>query len=140
MPLLLAHNAERTLGVFWLNASETFVNVRYDDLLVTFTAASVHSSPGTICFVLLSFCDFFVVVVCCFCHLQDDTAPLVDRRGSEPQTELHLLSESGIIDCVVLLGPSPQRLFTQYGQLTGLSFKIYICTKGTNKLDFLLLF
>lgn len=41
VPLLLAHNAERTLAVFWLNASETFVNVRYDDLQVTFAAASV---------------------------------------------------------------------------------------------------
>ncbi|XP_075905651.1 neutral alpha-glucosidase C isoform X2 [Nelusetta ayraudi] len=82
IPLLLAHNAERTLGVFWLNASETFVNVRYDDL-------------------------------------QDDTAPPVDRSSTEPQTALHLLSESGIIDCVVLLGPSPQELFSQYGQLTG---------------------
>lgn len=54
--------------------------------------------------------------------------PLVDRNSTEPQTELHLMSESGIIDSVVLLGPSPQQLFSQYGQLTGLSFKISLHT------------
>uniref|UniRef100_A0A8C3A078 Glucosidase alpha, neutral C n=1 Tax=Cyclopterus lumpus TaxID=8103 RepID=A0A8C3A078_CYCLU len=65
VPLLVAHKADRTLGVFWLNASETFVN------------------------------------------------------RVEPQTDVHWLSESGVIDCMVLLGPGPQQLFTQYGQLTG---------------------
>lgn len=41
VPLLLAHKADRTLGVFWLNASETFVNVHYSraDPQVTITAA-----------------------------------------------------------------------------------------------------
>uniref|UniRef100_A0A8C3G4V9 Glucosidase alpha, neutral C n=1 Tax=Cyclopterus lumpus TaxID=8103 RepID=A0A8C3G4V9_CYCLU len=74
VPLLVAHKADRTLGVFWLNASETFVNVHY--------------SPS-------------------------------DHQRVEPQTDVHWLSESGVIDCMVLLGPGPQQLFTQYGQLTG---------------------
>lgn len=30
VPLLVAHKPDRTLGVFWLNASETFVNVNYN--------------------------------------------------------------------------------------------------------------
>lgn len=29
VPLLLAHKPDRTVGVFWLNASETFVDVCY---------------------------------------------------------------------------------------------------------------
>lgn len=29
VPLLLAHKPDRTLGVFWLNASETFLDVGY---------------------------------------------------------------------------------------------------------------
>lgn len=29
VPLLVAHKPDRTLGVFWLNASETFVNIHY---------------------------------------------------------------------------------------------------------------
>ncbi|XP_032366906.1 neutral alpha-glucosidase C isoform X1 [Etheostoma spectabile] len=84
VPLLLAHKPDRTLGVFWLNASETFVNVHY--------STSDH---------------------------QDGRTPPVKRRRVEPQTDVHWLSESGVIDCVVLLGPSPQQLFTQYAQLTG---------------------
>uniref|UniRef100_A0A669E049 Glucosidase alpha, neutral C n=1 Tax=Oreochromis niloticus TaxID=8128 RepID=A0A669E049_ORENI len=67
VPLMVAHKPDRTLGVFWLNASETFINI----------------------------------------------------QRAEPQTDVHWLSESGMIDCMVLLGPSPQQLFAQYAQLTG---------------------
>ncbi|XP_076604061.1 neutral alpha-glucosidase C isoform X4 [Chaetodon auriga] len=84
VPLLVAHKADRTLGVFWLNASETFVNVHY--------SPSEH---------------------------QDDQTPPVKRRRMQPHTDVHWLSESGVIDCMVLLGPSPQQLFSQYAQLTG---------------------
>uniref|UniRef100_A0A8D3A992 Glucosidase alpha, neutral C n=2 Tax=Scophthalmus maximus TaxID=52904 RepID=A0A8D3A992_SCOMX len=82
VPLLVAHKDDRTLGVFWLNASETFVNVHYSD-----------SDP------------------------QGDQTPPV--KSGRPQTDVHWLSESGVIDCVVLLGPGPQQLFSQYAQLTG---------------------
>uniref|UniRef100_A0A3Q0S4C4 Glucosidase alpha, neutral C n=1 Tax=Amphilophus citrinellus TaxID=61819 RepID=A0A3Q0S4C4_AMPCI len=71
VPLMVAHKPDRTLGVFWLNASETFINIQY--------------SP----------------------------------TDHQPQTDVHWLSESGVIDCMVLLGPSPQQHFTQYAQLTG---------------------
>uniref|UniRef100_A0A668S0E2 Glucosidase, alpha n=1 Tax=Oreochromis aureus TaxID=47969 RepID=A0A668S0E2_OREAU len=81
---MVAHKPDRTLGVFWLNASETFINIQY--------------SPSD--------------------H-QDDKTPPVKRRRAEPQTDVHWLSESGMIDCMVLLGPSPQQLFAQYAQLTG---------------------
>ncbi|XP_041809361.1 neutral alpha-glucosidase C isoform X2 [Chelmon rostratus] len=84
VPLLVAHKPDRTLGVFWLNASETFVNVHY--------SSSEH---------------------------QADQTPPAKRRHVQPQTDVHWLSESGVIDCVVLLGPSPQQLFSQYAQLTG---------------------
>ncbi|XP_026195500.1 neutral alpha-glucosidase C isoform X2 [Anabas testudineus] len=84
VPLLLAHKPDRTLGVFWLNASETFVNLRY--------------SPA---------------------DGQDDQTPSVEKRCLQPETDVHWLSESGVIDCMVLLGPSPQQLFSQYAQLTG---------------------
>lgn len=29
VPLLVAHRPARTLGVFWLNSSETYVNLHY---------------------------------------------------------------------------------------------------------------
>lgn len=53
------------------------------------------------------------------CLIQDDQMPRVKRRCVEPHTDVHWLSESGVIDCTVLLGPSPQQLFSQYAQLTG---------------------
>ncbi|KAK5886916.1 hypothetical protein CesoFtcFv8_017901 [Champsocephalus esox] len=84
VPLVLAHKEDRTLGVFWLNASETFVNVHY--------------SPSD--------------------H-QAGEIPSLRRRRREPQTNVHWLSESGLIDCLVLLGPGPQQVFKQYAQLTG---------------------
>uniref|UniRef100_A0A665WHS9 Glucosidase, alpha; neutral C n=1 Tax=Echeneis naucrates TaxID=173247 RepID=A0A665WHS9_ECHNA len=80
VPLLVAHKPDRTLGVFWLNASETFVNIRY--------------SPT-----------------------DHQVFPLLLRM--QPETDVHWLSESGVMDCVVLLGPGPRQLFSQYAQLTG---------------------
>uniref|UniRef100_UPI003AABD2D7 neutral alpha-glucosidase C n=1 Tax=Centroberyx gerrardi TaxID=166262 RepID=UPI003AABD2D7 len=85
VPLLVAHKPDRTLGLFWLNASETFVNVHYN--------------PN---------------------DQQGDRTPPVKRRRVQPHTDVHWLSESGVVDCTVLLGPTPQQLFTQYAQLTGL--------------------
>ncbi|XP_036006347.1 neutral alpha-glucosidase C isoform X2 [Fundulus heteroclitus] len=84
VPLLVAHKPDRTVGVFWLNASDTFVNVQY--------------SPTD--------------------HQGDQTPP-VKRRRLRPQTDVRWLSESGVIDCMILLGPRPQQLFKQYAQLTG---------------------
>lgn len=43
------------------------------------------------------------------------------RKCVEPQTDVHWVSESGVIDCRVLLGPSPQQLFSQYAQVTGVN-------------------
>ncbi|XP_076833733.1 neutral alpha-glucosidase C [Brachyhypopomus gauderio] len=79
VPLLLAHKSDTTLGVFWLNASETLVDLKY---------FSEHQECG---------------------------------EGSRvtPHTDVTWVSESGRIDCFVLLGPSPAQVFSQYAQLTG---------------------
>ncbi|XP_055361355.1 neutral alpha-glucosidase C [Betta splendens] len=83
VPLLVAHKPDRTLAVFWLNASETFVNLRYSS-----------ADP------------------------QEDEV-LARTTRLQPETDVHWLSESGVIDSLVLLGPSPQEVFHQYAQLTG---------------------
>ena len=36
-----------------------------------------------------------------------------------PQIDTHWMSESGIIDVFILLGPSPADVFRQYARLTG---------------------
>ncbi|XP_047202189.1 neutral alpha-glucosidase C isoform X2 [Girardinichthys multiradiatus] len=84
VPLMVAHKPDRTIGVFWLNASDTFVNIQY--------------SPTD--------------------H-EDEQTPRVKRRRLRPQSDVHWLSESGVIDCIILLGPRPHQLFKQYAQLTG---------------------
>uniref|UniRef100_A0A673A716 Glucosidase, alpha; neutral C n=1 Tax=Sphaeramia orbicularis TaxID=375764 RepID=A0A673A716_9TELE len=80
VPLLVSHRPDRTLGLFWLNASETFVNVHY-------------SSAEQVTYSFL--------------------------MRTQPHTDVHWLSESGVIDCLVLLGPGPQQVFSQYAQITG---------------------
>ncbi|KAJ7988803.1 hypothetical protein DPEC_G00312990 [Dallia pectoralis] len=82
VPLVLAHKADRSVGVFWLNTSETLLDVQYN--------------PD-----------------------EEEGTPAVKRRRVTPQTDLRWLSESGLIDCMVLLGPSPPQVFSQYAQLTG---------------------
>ena len=36
-----------------------------------------------------------------------------------PQTDTHWISESGIIDIFLVLGPRPRDVFRQYASLTG---------------------
>ncbi|XP_026881314.2 neutral alpha-glucosidase C isoform X2 [Electrophorus electricus] len=79
VPLLVAHKPDTTLGVFWLNASETLVDLKY---------VSKHQEQG-------------------------------ERSRVTPQTDVSWVSESGRIDCFILLGPSPAQVFSQYAQLTG---------------------
>uniref|UniRef100_H9GMA9 Glycoside hydrolase family 31 N-terminal domain-containing protein n=1 Tax=Anolis carolinensis TaxID=28377 RepID=H9GMA9_ANOCA len=73
VPVLLAHNARRTLGIFWLNAAETWVDI---------TSNTAVQCPT-------------------------------------PQTDIRWMSESGIIDAFLMLGPQPSDVFRQYASLTG---------------------
>ena len=43
----------------------------------------------------------------------------VGSSQAEPQVETHWISESGIMDVFVLLGPKPKDVSRQYGLLTG---------------------
>uniref|UniRef100_A0A672N017 Glucosidase II alpha subunit n=1 Tax=Sinocyclocheilus grahami TaxID=75366 RepID=A0A672N017_SINGR len=71
IPVMLAHNTQRTMGIFWLNAAETWVDI------------------------------------------SSNTA------GKKPQTDIRWISESGIIDVFIMLGPKPSDVFSQYASLTG---------------------
>ncbi|KAH0620644.1 hypothetical protein JD844_021310, partial [Phrynosoma platyrhinos] len=85
VPLLLAHKPDRTIGVFWLNSSETLVEIT--------TKAAVKVLPSR--------------------------NPDVTKQRVLPQTDVCWMSESGIIDTFILMGPSPFDIFKQYAQLTG---------------------
>lgn len=43
----------------------------------------------------------------------------VQGSSETPQTDIRWISESGIIDVFIMLGPKPSNVFTQYASLTG---------------------
>lgn len=43
----------------------------------------------------------------------------VKVSSEAPQTDVRWISESGIIDVFIMLGPKPTDVFTQYASLTG---------------------
>ncbi|KAJ7374235.1 hypothetical protein OS493_007312 [Desmophyllum pertusum] len=86
IPVMIAHSVARTVGVFWMNAAETWVDI---------SSSSARKS------MLNSLMSFF--------------------KGSEevPQVDTHWMSESGIIDVFVMLGPRPHDVFREYASFTG---------------------
>lgn len=86
IPLLLAHKTKKTLGIFWLNSSETMVDIS--------TNTENKEESGRVKKLK-----------------EDDDRPL--------RTDVRWMSESGIIDVYILLGPSAFDVFNQYSRLTG---------------------
>ena len=72
------------LGVFWLNAAETWVDIKKDDQNAGLLGSMFGSS-----------------------------------EEKESAVHAHFMSEAGVIDAFVLLGPSPADVSTQYASLTG---------------------
>lgn len=81
VPYLLAHKLGRTLGIFWLNSSETLVEI--------------NTEPAV------------------------KMGPVDAKQKSRSRTDVHWMSESGIIDVFLLTGPTPFDVFKQYSSLTG---------------------
>ncbi|XP_056365904.1 LOW QUALITY PROTEIN: neutral alpha-glucosidase AB [Oenanthe melanoleuca] len=86
VPLLLAHRPRLSLGLFWLNAAETWVDI------------GSNTAGKTLFGKLLDY---------------------MQGGGETPQTEVRWMSESGVIDVFLLLGPGPADVSAQYGRLTG---------------------
>ncbi|XP_060557069.1 neutral alpha-glucosidase AB-like isoform X2 [Ruditapes philippinarum] len=87
VPVMLAHNEKRTVGIFWHNAAETWIDI------------SSNTADK----------NFFSKI-----------ADIVKGGSNEiPQTDTRWISESGVIDVFVMLGPSAHDVFYQYAQLTG---------------------
>nr|XP_033707436.1 neutral alpha-glucosidase C isoform X5 [Tursiops truncatus] len=90
VPYLLAHKLGRTLGIFWLNASETLVEIN----------TSGDTEPAVK-------------------DALTQTGPVAVKQKVRSQTDVHWMSESGIIDVFLLTGPTPSDVFKQYSYLTG---------------------
>ena len=82
IPFMVAHSAHRSVGLFWNNAAETWIDIK--------SSKSVLSS-------LIS----------------------LFKTADVPQVDTHWISESGIMDVFVLMGPKPKDVLTQYATLTG---------------------
>jgi alpha 1,3-glucosidase len=80
IPFMQAHRKGSTVGVFWLNGAETWVDV---------TKAKTSANPLSL-----------------------------GTKG-HTDTQTHWISESGLLDVSVFLGPTPADLTRQYGELTG---------------------
>ena len=82
IPFMQAHRKDSTVGVFWLNAAETWVDV---------VKEKVSSNPLSL------------------------------GIGAKKDTKTHWISESGLLDVFVFLGPTPKDVTTAYAGLTGAS-------------------
>lgn len=80
IPFMQAHKKDSTVGVFWLNAAETWVDV--------IKQTEAHN-------------------------------PLSLGIGSKTDTKTHWISESGVMDLFIFLGPTPTDVTKAYGELTG---------------------
>ncbi|KAM0486610.1 hypothetical protein ACHAP7_002413 [Fusarium lateritium] len=80
IPFMQAHRKGSSVGVFWLNVAETWVDI---------TKEKSHANPLSL------------------------------GVGSKTSTHTHWISESGLLDVFVLLGPTPSDLTKTYGELTG---------------------
>ena len=84
IPYIMSHNPKRSSAVFWLNAAETWVDIRKEDQSGGFLGSLFGSS-----------------------------------KEKEDAIHAHFMSEAGIIDAFVLLGPKPHDVSTQYASLPG---------------------
>lgn len=80
IPFMQAHKKDSSVGVFWLNAAELWVDI-------------VKS--------------------------KESKNPLAIGTTAKTNTHTHWMSESGLLDVFVFLGPTPKDLTKSYGELTG---------------------
>ncbi|KAB0792317.1 hypothetical protein PPYR_14276 [Photinus pyralis] len=85
IPMLYAHSAQHTVGVFWQNAAEMWVDV-------------TNSKDGNVVSSIVS---------------------LVSGQKQDVHIDTHFMSESGVVDLFVFLGPTMRNVAQQYAKITG---------------------
>lgn len=80
IPFMQAHRKNSSVGIFWLNVAETWVDI---------TKSKAAGNPLSL------------------------------GPGPKTSTHTHWISEAGILDVFVLMGPTPGDLTKTYGELTG---------------------
>ncbi|KAL3275815.1 hypothetical protein HHI36_020559 [Cryptolaemus montrouzieri] len=87
VPVVFAHSTTNTVGAFWLNAAETWVDIK-------------NSKDQNVVSSLVN---------------------LVSGQASESSVDAHFMSESGVVDLFILMGPKPKDCAKQYTKLTGVA-------------------
>ena len=80
IPLMYAHRKRSSVGVFWMNAAETWIDIEKQ---------------------------------------KQSSNPLSLGIGAKTDTKTHWISENGLIDIFVFLGPEPKDIIQQYSARTG---------------------
>lgn len=80
IPFMQAQRKDSTVGVFWLNGAETWVDIT---------------------------------------KAKESKNPLALGIGAKTNTHTHWISESGLMDIFVFLGPTPRDVTKNYAELTG---------------------
>ncbi|XP_065833509.1 neutral alpha-glucosidase AB-like isoform X2 [Oscarella lobularis] len=91
IPFLMSHTARRSVGMFWHNAAETWIDIS--------RSANNNNADSQ----------------------GDVESQRDGDSGGGVQTSTHWISESGIIDLFVFFGPKPADVLRQYSALTGRS-------------------
>ncbi|CAF1002078.1 unnamed protein product [Adineta steineri] len=91
IPYMLAHNEHATVGFFWLNAAEGWIDVSNDKLNTKNLFSTITSFFGT----------------------------KSNENNEVPEVTTHWMFESGIFDGFFFMGPTPNDIFKQYTALTG---------------------
>ncbi|CAG9861083.1 unnamed protein product [Phyllotreta striolata] len=85
VPVVYAHSPKHTVGLFWHNSAETWVDIN-------------NSKDGNVMASIVN---------------------LVSGSKTESNIDVHFMSESGLVDAFMLMGPSPKDAVKQYVSLTG---------------------
>ncbi|RYO93830.1 hypothetical protein DL766_005084 [Monosporascus sp. MC13-8B] len=80
IPFMQAQRKDSTVGVFWLNGAETWIDITKD---------------------------------------KESKNPLALGKGVRTNTHTHWISEAGLLDVFVFLGPTPHDVTKNYAELTG---------------------
>ncbi|CAF0830952.1 unnamed protein product [Didymodactylos carnosus] len=90
IPYMLAHNEQTSVGFFWLNAAEGWIDITNNKLSTKNLFSTIKNFFGT-----------------------------TKVENELPEITTHWMFESGIFDGFFFLGPTPRDVFRQYGLITG---------------------
>ncbi|CAH7671577.1 glycosyl hydrolases family 31-domain-containing protein [Phakopsora pachyrhizi] len=97
VPLMKAHRTGSTVGVFWLNSAETWVDVEKEPTKLDVKRSWKPSTTLT----------------------SSSEAHDRDQGPSDTTTTTHWISEAGIMDLFIFLGPTSKEIFSSFGTLVG---------------------